>query len=93
MAYINILSQMVLYTRRDNRSSPETKNCERNDANMIESAKFPSIREAARRGPVSEYLLRLWLKQGKLPGVYSGKKFLVNYERLLEQLNVEAVTK
>lgn len=60
---------------------------------MIESAKFPSIREAARRGPVSEYLLRLWLKQGKLPGVYSGKKFLVNYERLLEQLNVEAVTK
>lgn len=53
---------------------------------MVKQTKFPSIREAARRGPVSEYLLRLWLKQGKLPGVYSGKKFLVNYDRLLEQL-------
>ena len=58
---------------------------------MIENTKFPSIREAARRGPVSEYLLRLWLKQGKLPGVYSGKKFLVNYGKLLEQLDSEAV--
>ena len=58
---------------------------------MIEQTKFPSIREAARRGPVSEYLLRLWLKQGKLPGVYSGKKFLVNYGKLLEQLDSEAV--
>lgn len=53
----------------------------------MENSKFPSIRETARRGPVSEYLLRLWLKQGKLPGVYSGKKFLVNYDRLLEQLD------
>lgn len=54
---------------------------------MTESTKFTSIRETARRGPVSEYLLRLWLKQGKLPGVYSGRKFLVNYDRLLEQLD------
>lgn len=49
--------------------------------------KFPSIRETAKRGPVSEYLLRLWLKQGKLPGVYSGRKFLVNYDKLLAQLD------
>lgn len=54
---------------------------------MTESVKFPSIREAAKLGPLSEYCMRLMLKQGKLPGVYSGKKFLVNYERLLEQLN------
>lgn len=53
----------------------------------MEQTKFPSIRQAAKRGPVSEYLLRLWLKQGKLPGVYSGKKFLVNYEKLLAQLD------
>lgn len=53
--------------------------------------KFPSVREAARRGPLSEYCLRLMLAQGKLPGVYSGRKFLVNYEKLLEQLNTEAV--
>lgn len=58
---------------------------------MAESTKFPSIRGAAERGPLSEYCLRLMLKQGNLPGVYSGKKFLVNYDRLIEQLNGEAV--
>lgn len=51
--------------------------------------KFPSIRGAARLGPLSEHCLRLMLKQGRLPGVYSGRKFLVNYDRLLEQLNKE----
>lgn len=55
----------------------------------MDKAKFPSIREAAKRGPLSEYCLRLMQKQGKLPGVYSGKKFLVNYDRLLERLNAE----
>ena len=35
------------------------------------SAKFPSIREAAKRGPLSEHCLRLMQKQGKLPGAYS----------------------
>ena len=50
----------------------------------------PSIREAARRGPLSEYCLRLMLKQNRLPGTYSGKKFLVNYDLLMEQLNGES---
>lgn len=54
---------------------------------MTGSAKFSSIRETAKRGPLSEYCLRLMLKQGDLPGVYSGRKFLVNYEKLLAQLN------
>lgn len=58
---------------------------------MIECTKFPSIRGAAKRGPLSEYCLRLMLKEGTLPGVYSGRKFLVNYEKLLEQLDREAV--
>lgn len=49
--------------------------------------KFQSIRKTARRGPLSEHCLRLMLKQGNLPGVYSGRKFLVNYEKLLAQLN------
>ena len=53
----------------------------------MQKEKFPSIREAAKRGPLSEYCLRLLHRQGKLPGLYSGRKFLVNYERLLEQLN------
>ncbi len=56
---------------------------------MNTNEKFPSIREAAKRGPLSEYCLRLMLKQNLLPGVYSGRKFLVNYDRLLEQLNKE----
>ncbi len=54
----------------------------------MDKKKFPSIREAAKRGPLSEYCLRLMEKQGKLPGVYSGRKFLVNYDKLLEQLDV-----
>lgn len=59
---------------------------------MTENTKFPSIRGAAKLGPLSEHCLRLMLKKGKLPGVYSGRKFLVNYEKLLEQLNREAVS-
>ena len=58
---------------------------------MIKPTKFPSIRETAKRGPLSEYCLRLMLARGELPGVYSGKKFLVNYDRLLEQLDAGAV--
>ena len=49
--------------------------------------KFLSIRETAKAGPLSEYCLRLMLKRGQLPGIYSGVKFLVNYDLLLEQLN------
>lgn len=59
---------------------------------MTESTKFPSIRETAKRGPLSEHCLRLMQKQGNLPGVYSGRKFLVNYEKLLQQLDGEAVS-
>lgn len=49
-----------------------------------------TIREAAREGPLSEYALRLMLKQGQLPGILIGTKYLVNYDRLLLQLNGEA---
>lgn len=48
--------------------------------------KFLSIREEARCGPLTEHCLRLMLARGELPGVYSGRKFLVNHDRLLEQL-------
>ncbi len=56
---------------------------------MTENTKFPSVREAAKRGPLSEYCLRQMLKRGELPGIYSGRKFLVNYDRLIEHLNEE----
>lgn len=56
----------------------------------MEKARFPSIRETAKLGPLSEYCLRLMLKQNRLPGTYSGKKFLVNYDMLIEQLGGES---
>lgn len=52
--------------------------------------RFMSIREVARTGILSEYTLRLMEKQKKLPCVYvgqSGKKCLINFDRLVEQLN------
>ena len=45
-----------------------------------------SIRETAALGPLSEYALRLLLRQDRLPGLYVGKKFLVSYDRLLSLL-------
>lgn len=51
-----------------------------------EPPRLVSIREAARLGPLSEYTLRLLEKQGKLPCIHTGRKCLVNYDRLLEML-------
>lgn len=48
---------------------------------------FKSIRAIASEGFLSEYALRSMLRRGELPGIYSGKKFLVNYKKLLEKLN------
>lgn len=48
---------------------------------------FKTIRQTAKDGPLSEYCLRLMQKRGELPGVYTGNRFLVNYDRFLEQLN------
>lgn len=45
-----------------------------------------TIRQCARRGPLSEYTLRVMEKQGKLPCLHVGRKCLVNYDRLLELL-------
>ena len=47
---------------------------------------YLSIRQVAETGLVSEHLLRLMEKQGRLPGIYSGRKKLVNLELLEEQL-------
>ena len=49
-----------------------------------------TIRQTAALGIVSEHLLRLMLKQGRLPGVYSGNRFLVNVDALIDQLNKES---
>lgn len=52
--------------------------------------KFQTIRETAKLGILSEYNLRLRLAQGKLPGVYSGNRFLVNVPMLMQKLNAES---
>ena len=48
---------------------------------------FKTIRETARTGILPEACLRRMVKQGTLPGFYSGVKFLVNYTALVEKLS------
>ncbi len=45
-----------------------------------------TVREIARTGLMSEHALRLLLKTGKLPAIFIGKKALINYDRLCDQL-------
>lgn len=49
--------------------------------------RFLTIRETARTKILPEHLLRSWEKQGKLPCIYAGRKCLVNFDKLVEQLN------
>lgn len=53
----------------------------------VEVPRFMSIREVAKTGLLSEYTLRLMEKQKRLPCVYTGRKCLINFDRLVEQLN------
>lgn len=48
---------------------------------------FRSVRETARLGIAPESFIRNLVAQGKCPGIYSGKKFLVNVEQLREYLD------
>lgn len=52
--------------------------------------KFLTIRQTAATGILSEHHLRLLEKQGKLPGIYSGNRFKVNVDLLVDQLNRES---
>lgn len=49
--------------------------------------KMLTIRETARTGILPEFMIRKLVKQGKIPGVQVGTKFLVNYDRLCDWLN------
>ena len=40
---------------------------------------------------VSEYALRRWIKEGVIPSVRTGKKFLVTYDRVVEYLETGAI--
>lgn len=51
---------------------------------------FLTIRQAAKRGPLSEHRLRLMRAQGRLPGVETGNRYLVNYPLLLSMLDAQS---
>ena len=56
---------------------------------MKEMQKQPTmmtIRESAGTGLMSEHALRMMLKAGKLPAIFIGKKALINYDKLCEEL-------
>lgn len=53
----------------------------------VDIPRFMSIREVAKTGLLSEYTLRLMEKQKQLPCIYVGRKCLINFDRLVEQLN------
>lgn len=46
-----------------------------------------TIPQIAATGLLSEYALRKLYKEGRLPAFTVGKKVLINYEMLLDQLN------
>lgn len=53
---------------------------------------YRTIREVARTGLLAEYHLRTLYHQGRLPGIQTGRKFLVNVDLLQEQLEQESRT-
>lgn len=49
-------------------------------------ATYKTIRQTAALGILSEHFLRQLVARGQCPGVYTGNRFLVNVEALVEQL-------
>ncbi len=47
---------------------------------------FKTINQTAALGILPEYRMRQMLKQGKLPGIYSGTRYLVNVDALKTML-------
>lgn len=56
-------------------------------------AKFRTIRQTASAGLVTEHFLRRLVAEGKCPGIYSGTRFLVNVDALVDQLDAESRSK
>lgn len=48
---------------------------------------FKTIRQTAALQILPEHRLRLMLKQGLLPGIQAGNRFMVNVDALVAQLN------
>lgn len=56
---------------------------------MTQDSNYLTIKQTARRGPYPEHRLRKMLRIGELPGFYSGTRYYVNYDLLMEQLDRE----
>lgn len=52
---------------------------------------YMTIRQVAAKGYDTEFHMRALLRQGKLPGFYSGRAFKVNVPMFVERLNQESV--
>lgn len=57
----------------------------------METAKLMTIRQTAKAKIAPEHYLRMLEKQGRLPGVRSGNRFLVHTGLLIEQLDRESL--
>ncbi len=48
---------------------------------------YQTIREVAQSGLISEHYLRKMVCKGDCPGFYSGNRFLVNVDKLVQKLD------
>lgn len=48
-----------------------------------------TVRQTAALGVLPEFRLRQMQKEGRLPGFYSGTRFYINVDMLVEQLQTE----
>ena len=60
------------------------------DDERSDSMDFVTFNEAGRRGPIPAYRLRQMQKEGKLAGFFSGNRFYLDFDALLEQLKQES---
>ena len=56
----------------------------------MEAKLYMSIRETARYTGIAESFLRAAVRDKKVPGFYSGKKYLVNLPKFLEALEEQS---
>lgn len=51
---------------------------------------YVTLNEAGRRGPIPTYRLRQMQKAGNLVGFFSGNRFYLDYDVLLEEIKRES---
>lgn len=57
-----------------------------NDINIRPLPRMRTIKAAAQELDIPEYALRRWVKSGAVPAVNTGRKFLVNLDKLIDFL-------